>query len=65
MSFHKAKLSKTCAVTTVINRQWIGKDVGISDFLDIYVAEIYDPSKFWLLMKEHLYLLDELMDSMQ
>lgn len=48
-----------------IPRQFIRKDAQGGDWIQVSVGEIYDPSKFWILLKEYKDDLDILMDDMQ
>ncbi|XP_018333463.1 tudor domain-containing protein 5-like isoform X2 [Agrilus planipennis] len=48
-------------------RQWISEDIKLMSFIDIDVGEIYDPSKFWIILRgpETSQKLDAMMDEMQ
>lgn len=48
-----------------IPRQFLPKGIKENDYIDVCVGEIYDPSKFWVLLQESNNQLNNLMDEMQ
>lgn len=48
-----------------IESQWIDEDVEEGNYIDIIIAEIYDPSKFWIQLKSERATLDQLMNELQ
>lgn len=46
-----------------IPRQWLSKEQVEGSYIDVSVAEIYDPSKYWFIV--HKDKLDAMMDDMQ
>ncbi|KAK9737379.1 OST-HTH/LOTUS domain [Popillia japonica] len=50
---------------TELEKQWISPDTNEQDYVDVNVAEVYDPSKFWLNLRIYASKLNELMDNLQ
>ncbi|KAF2900891.1 hypothetical protein ILUMI_05296 [Ignelater luminosus] len=48
-----------------IPRQFVPTHIQENSFIDVQVAEVYDPSKFWVILKDCDDLLNHLMDAMQ
>lgn len=46
-----------------IPQQWISEETDVGDFLDVNIGEVYDPSKFWFIIRPTE--LDDLMDEIQ
>ncbi|XP_022918067.2 uncharacterized protein [Onthophagus taurus] len=65
LEFHMKQLLSDVVYDANIIRQWIETDVSLQDFIDIEVAEVYDPSKFWIHLRQHSDNLNRLMDNMQ
>ncbi|GJQ83207.1 putative P granule organization [Trypoxylus dichotomus] len=50
---------------TELERQWIDPGTNEQDCIDVNIAEIYDPSKFWMILKMCSNRLNAMMDNMQ
>lgn len=48
-----------------LEKQWIDPGTGEQDYIDVNVAEVYDPSKFWINLKNYSFKLNTLMDELQ
>ncbi|KAK4881755.1 hypothetical protein RN001_005074 [Aquatica leii] len=48
-----------------IPRQFLPDSVKEDDYIDVCIGEVYDPSKFWILLDDYTNQLNELMDEMQ
>lgn len=48
-----------------IPRQFVPTNTQEKSFVDVVVAEVYDPSKFWIILRNRNDSLDDLMDAMQ
>lgn len=46
-----------------IPRQWLSRDQKEGVFIDVWIAEVYDPSKFWFIINKQK--LDDMMNEMQ
>ena len=41
------------------------KNLKTGDYIELQVAEVYNPHKFWITVREYALALDKLMDEMQ
>ncbi|KAF5286906.1 hypothetical protein FQA39_LY00439 [Lamprigera yunnana] len=53
------------SISEIIPRQFLSEDMMEEDYIEVCIGEVYDPSKFWLLLNDYTQDLNQLMKELE